>query len=315
MGFEEAFFILLLAPEFYLPLRSLGLRFHASMTGVSAARRIYEIMEQPVPVATLPPVAGAAVSAPVINLRQAFTIEFCDVRYTYPGRELPALEDISFKIQSGQTTALVGPSGAGKSTIASLLLGFMRAEQGSLRWNGQDFAEISPDAWRSQVAWVPQAPYLFHGTVAENIRIARPGASIAELREAAEQAHLAAWIEGLPGKYESQIGESGARLSGGQAQRLALARAFLRDAPLLVMDEPTAHLDVELEHMLQESTRRLCAGRTVLVIAHRLPTVAHADHIIALDGGRIVEEGTHHELIRRGGLYARLLAAYGGYQA
>jgi ATP-binding cassette subfamily C protein CydD len=162
------------------------------------------------------------------------------------------------------------------------------------------------------VAWVPQDPYLFHGTVAENIRIARRAASPDELAWAARQAHAETFIEALPQGYDTVIGERGARLSGGEAQRLALARAFLKDAPLLILDEATANLDPEIEDLVQESMERLLQGRTALIIAHRLTTVRRADRILAMAEGRIVEEGTHGALLQQGGLYQQLVGAYGG---
>ena len=311
MDFEAAFFILLLAPEFYQPLRTLGLRFHASMSGVTAARRIFEVLEHP----PLVERGGEQASGLSVSLRKPFVIEIKDVRCTYPGRSQPALEGISLNIEAGQTVALVGESGAGKSTLAALLLRFLTPERGSIFVNGVPLASISVDAWRAELGWVPQQPYLFHGSIAENLRMARPGAADGELRSALEQAQLFEWVESLPAGWDTSIGEGAARISGGQAQRLALARAFLRDAPLLILDEPTAHLDVEQEQLLQESIGRLCAGRTVLVIAHRLPTVARADQILVLDGGRVVERGTHADLLSRGGNYARLLALYRGRAA
>ncbi len=306
MGFESAFFILLLAPDFYLPLRALGLRFHASMAGVAAARRIFSVLEQPLP--AVPQVENPR----SIPLRSPFEIDFQNVTYTYPNRSQPAIENACFSLLPGQTTALVGSSGAGKSTLAALLLGFAVPDCGIIRVNGIPLSELFIEDWRKQIAWVPQQPYLFHGTLADNLRIARSEASLGELRKAAEQAHLAEWIEQLPQGYDTPVGEDGARISGGQAQRLALARAFLRDAPFLILDEPTAHLDVALERQLQETTRRLCQGRTVLVIAHRLPTVVAADQIIVVEAGQVVENGSHVELLARSGAYVHLLAAYQG---
>ncbi len=305
--FDRAFFILLLAPEFYQPLRALGLRFHASMAGVSAARRIFEVLEQPEPITE-----RQRTGLEPISLDGAFTISLENVRFTYPGRSCPALDDLSLKIHSGEVTALIGPSGSGKSTIAHLFLRFMNPQQGVLRINEMDLAELPLETWRAQTAWVPQQPYLFHGSLAENLRVALPEAPPAELWRALDQAHLAGFVESLPHGLDTQIGEGGSRLSGGQAQRLALARAFLRAAPLLILDEPTAHLDVEQESLLQETTHRLLAGRTALVIAHRLSTVMRADRVIVLDRGRVVEEGAPDTLRRQNGRFARMLADYAG---
>jgi ATP-binding cassette subfamily C protein CydD len=308
LDFEAAFFLLLLAPEFYLPLRSLGLRFHASMAGVNAARRIFEVLEQPL----LTPAAPAQRSQPVPSLRHPFEIAFRDVRFTYPGRSQPALDGVSLTIVSGQTLALVGASGSGKSTLAQLLLCFLRPDSGTLLVNGIPISALPVEAWRAQVAWVPQQPAIFHGSIADNLRMARPNASVEDLRRAAGQAHLLEFIDSLPQGFDAPVGEGGALLSGGQAQRLALARAFLRDAPFLVLDEPTAHLDVAQEHLLQETTRSLCRGRTVVVIAHRLSTVAQVDRVAVLDAGRVHESGVPAALLAQGGAYARLLSAYAG---
>lgn len=308
LDFEAAFFLLLLAPEFYLPLRALGLRFHASMSGVGAAKRIYAVLEQPLPAPDQPVLPAAEVP----SLRGPFVIQLREVFFTYPGRDQPALNGVSLSIASGQTLALVGASGSGKSTLAQMLLRFLQPDSGGILVNGISLSSLSVDAWRAQVAWVPQQPYLFHGSLADNLRVARPDATADEMREAARQAHLLDWIESLPQGLDAQVGEGGSLLSGGQAQRLALARAFLRDAPLLVLDEPTAHLDVAQEQLLQEATRRLWRGRTVVVIAHRLSTVSQADRVVVMKAGRVVETGAPGDLLARGGAYARLVTAYAG---
>jgi ABC-type multidrug transport system fused ATPase/permease subunit len=176
--------------------------------------------------------------------------------------------------------------------------------------NGSLLRDLSPTAWREQVAWVPQNPYLFHGTVADNIRLGHPGANKSELENAARRAHAHGFIEALPNGYETLIGERGARLSGGEAQRLALARAFLKDAPLLVLDEATANLDPEIEAAVQEAMARLLEGRTALLIANRLPTIYRADRILVMAQGRIVQQGTHAALLEQEGLYRQLAMAY-----
>jgi ATP-binding cassette subfamily C protein CydD len=208
--------------------------------------------------------------------------------------------------------AMVGPSGAGKSTVAYLLLRFVEPQKGTLTAGGQPLADWPLADWRRQVAWVPQAPTLFHGSVADNIRLGRPRATPDEVIRAARQAHAHEFVRALPQGYETLVGERGARLSGGEAQRIALARAFLKDAPLLILDEATADLDPEVEAHVQEALARLLRGRTAILIAHRLNTVLHADRILVMDGGRVVENGTHQALLAAGGLYRRLLGAYGG---
>ncbi|NPA90206.1 MAG: thiol reductant ABC exporter subunit CydD [Chloroflexi bacterium] len=304
--FRQALFVLILAPEFYMPLRELGAKFHAGMSGTAAAQRIFQILNTPVPRRDPHP-ASAQRERPA-----HFHIRFVDVHFAYEGGERPALRGVSFAIQEGQKVALVGPSGAGKSTIAHLLLRFIEPDRGQILVDGHPLAAWDARTWRTYVAWVPQMPYLFYGTVAENIRLARPDASMDEVIQAAQLAHADAFIRELPDGYDTLIGERGARLSGGQAQRIALARAFLKDAPFLILDEATANLDPENEALLQDAVARLLAGRTALIIAHRLSTVYDADQIVVLSQGRVVETGTHGTLLQREGLYRRLVTAYGG---
>jgi thiol reductant ABC exporter CydD subunit len=322
LPFEQAFFVLILAPEFYLPLRLLGTRFHAGMSGVTAARRIFEILEAKAKVeAEVEAKAEAKAEVEVeveakaeaeaeaeLNLNLA--IRFEDVYYAYEDGERPALNGLSLQITPGQKVALVGPSGAGKSTVAHLLLRFIQPDRGMITVDGIRLQELPLPAWRAQVAWVPQNPYLFHATVIENMRLARPEASLDEVIWAARQAHAHSFIQSLPQGYDTPIGERGARLSGGQAQRIALARAFLKDAPLLILDEATSNLDPEHETLLQEATERLMQGRTILIIAHRLSTVYRADQIWVMAGGQVVEAGTHATLLQQDGLYWRLVTAY-----
>lgn len=304
MAFEQAFFLLMLAPEFYLPLRALGLRFHASMAGISAARQIYAVLNQPVPV--------TAAGAQPIDLRQPFNITLREVSYTYPERDQPALDGVSLEIAAGQTVALVGSSGAGKSTLAALLLRFLDPASGDIWVNEHALETIDLEQWRAQIAWVPQRPHLFSGTLAENIRLADPNASDTALNAALRAANLEALVQELPLGLRTPIGEGALRLSSGQAQRLALARAFLRDAPFVIMDEPTAHMDVESEAALIEASRVLLAGKTALVIAHRRSTVLAADRAIVLENGRVVADGPPLRLLEQDGVFSRLFAAQGG---
>jgi ATP-binding cassette subfamily C protein CydD len=301
LPFEEALFILLLTPEFYLPLRMLGTRFHAGMAGVAAAQRIFEVLEVEAEV-KVEVEKGASLS---LNLN----LNLNDLYFAYDEGRRPALRGLTFAVSRGQKVALVGPSGAGKSTVAYLLLRFIEPDQGEILVDGRPLRELPRHVWREQVAWVPQNPHLFDGTVAENILLGRPGADSDEVAWAARQAHAQTFIESLPHGYDTAIGERGARLSGGEAQRLALARAFLKDAPLLILDEATANLDPEIEDMVQEAMERLLMGRTALIIAHRLSTVRRADRILVMSEGRIQEEGTHAALLREEGLYWQLVHA------
>jgi len=316
--FQPALFLLVLAPEFYMPLRALGARFHAGMSGVTAARRIFEVLDVPAP----PPPTSTDVPeapSPLPDLKSTpFTIHIQDLTYTYPGETTPALQGITLSIPSDQHLALVGKTGAGKSTLVNLLLGFLHPTSGSLSLsvNGRLLPFPPPQHHRPTIAWVPQRPYLFHDTIANNIKLGRPEASLQEVIAAARSAHLHDFIQTLPQGYDTVIGEGGARLSAGQAQRLALARAFLLDAPILILDEPTSSLDPETEALLEESTRRLIRGRTVITIAHRLNTIFQADRILVLDQGRLVEQGTHRHLLAQNGLYAAMVRTYqSGFEA
>jgi thiol reductant ABC exporter CydD subunit len=324
LSFQQGFFVLLLAPEFYLPLRMLGARFHAGMQGVAAAQRIFAVLETRAPGDASGPRAtpdqevgqsailladDPSLPSPVPPSR--LDVRFSGVHYAYDDGQRRALNGLSFTLPHGEPVALVGPSGAGKSTVAYLLLRFIEPDKGAITMGGRPLHELSPAVWREQVAWVPQDPHLFHGTVAENIRLARPGASCDQVEHAARQASAHDFVEALPRGYDTVIGERGARLSGGEAQRIALARAFLKDAPLLILDEATANLDPEIEALVQEAMARLLPGRTALIIAHRLSTVYHASRIVVMDQGRVAEEGSHAGLMQQDGLYRRLVGAYG----
>lgn len=303
MAFLHGFFVLLLAPEFYLPLRTLGTHYHARMEAIAAAERLVEVLETP-----LPPAPGAPLALPP---ERPLGVRYEGVGFTYPGGST-ALEAVDLDLAPGERVALVGPSGAGKSTVVNLLLGFLRPDAGRILVNGVDLAGLEREAWLREVAFVPQRPRVFHGTLFDNIRLGRPDADPAAVREAARLARAEEFIDRLPQGYATPVGEAGQGLSGGQIQRLALARAFLKDAPLVVLDEPTASLDPDSEALVQAAIERLAVGRTLLVVAHRLATVRGADRIVVLDGGRVVESGAHRELMAAGGLYRRMVTAYGG---
>jgi ATP-binding cassette, subfamily C, bacterial CydD len=300
--FEAAFLALLLAPEFFRPLRDLGVHRHAGMEGKTSADRIFEILDTPQPM----PKASGTADQPLGQL----TIEFSDVGYDYPDSEQAALSGVDLTLPAGTCTALVGRSGAGKSTLVNLLVRFLDFDTGRITANGVPIDELSVEGWRENLALVPQRPYLFYGSVLENIRLARPDATREEVERAAELAGASGFIERLSRGYDTEVGERGVRLSGGEAQRVAIARAFLKDAPVLVMDESTSSLDPESERLIGDALVRLMRDRTVLVIAHRLNTAYRADQIAVLQAGRLAETGTHAELIECGGPYARLVGTY-----
>ncbi|MFF4844288.1 thiol reductant ABC exporter subunit CydD [Streptomyces collinus] len=261
--------ILILAPEAYLPLRQVGAQYHAAAEGLAAAEEIFAVLETPVPASG----TGAVPAGPVA---------FDGMTVRYPGRSADAVTGVSFTVEPGETVALVGPSGAGKSTLVNTLLGFVRPTAGRVRIGGTDLAELDLDAWRSRVAWVPQRPHLYAGTIAENVRLARPGADDAAVRRALADAGALEFVDGLPEGADTVLGEDGAGLSAGQRQRLALARAFLADRPVLALDEPTAALDGATEAEVVAAVRRLAVGRTVLLVVHRPALLDVADRVVRL---------------------------------
>ncbi|MDH4987645.1 ABC transporter transmembrane domain-containing protein [Aminobacter anthyllidis] len=269
-------------------------------SAAGAAERITEIL------AETPTVAAPALPV-ALPAKSTGAIEFRDVTFSYPVRpDRAAVHGLSFTVKPGETVAIVGPSGAGKSTVFSLLLRFYDPEAGAVVIDGVDLQKADPRAVRDRIAIVPQDVTVFASTAAENIGFGRPGAARADIESAARAALADGFIEKLQNGYETQVGERGVTLSGGQRQRIAIARAILRDAPILLLDEATSALDAESEKHVQVALEHLMQGRTTIVIAHRLATVLKADRILVMDGGRIVEEGTHAGLVAKGGIYARL---------
>jgi ATP-binding cassette subfamily C protein CydD len=301
--FYDAFFVLLLAPEFYLPMRLLGSSFHAGIDGVTASKSIFEILDAK----NVAKISGARVEKSSVP----FAIEFREVAFEYRSNT-QVLKNISFKIEAGEKIALVGKSGAGKSTLLNLLLKFIEPTRGEILAKGGKLSEISRESWLRNVTYLSQHPYLFHGSVRENLLLAKPNANDSELFAALEFANIENFVRSLPQGLDTPTGERGAALSGGQVQRIALARAYLKNAPILLLDEPTANLDPEIEEEISAKIFELMKNKTVITIAHRLKTIENSDKIVVLQNGEIAELGTHEELLRKGGVYATLLNYYAG---
>ena len=283
MGYETALLVLLLTPEAFLPLRAVAAQFHAGMEGAAAAGRVLEILE------TEPTLGPRPI--PRIRAADLYTDEIAlnAVTAAYPGRDRPALRELSLAIRPGERVAVTGPSGAGKSTLLALLLGFVQPAAGTIQVGGTDLAAIELGRWRAQIAWVPQQPHLFAGTAAGNIALGSPGTRLDAIRRAAELAGAAEFIEALPGGYDAELGERGLRLSAGERQKIALARAFLRDARLLLLDEPAAHLDPASARQLWETVETMAAGRTVVLVSHGRGWEGLASRVITLDHGQLAQ--------------------------
>jgi ATP-binding cassette subfamily B protein len=296
---QTVFYVILLASAFAV----LGEMYGDVLRAAGATERLMELLHARSAVAE-----PAQPVQPVRNPAGA-RLSLQSLRFHYPSRpDTWALDGLTGEVPAGQTIAIVGPSGAGKTTLFDLLMRFHDPQQGRVEMDGVPIERIGLHALRDCMALVPQTPVVFTGTVLENIRYGRPGATLDEVRAAAQAAHAHEFIEALPQGYDTDLGDRGVRLSGGQRQRIAIARAMLKNAPLLLLDEATSALDAQSEHVVQAALERAMAGRTTLVIAHRLATVQRADRIWVLDHGRLVEQGTHAELIARGGLYASLAA-------
>ncbi len=290
MSLRAGLFALVLAPEAYMPLRQLGANYHASAEGMAAAEQVFAVLPDNGVHENTGRFGNKVFETPstprdgrrgVPDMTAAdITVEGLTV--SYPGRPRPALDGLSLHVEAGEIVALAGPSGCGKSTLLGVLLGFVVAERGAVRIGGRDLAELDADAWRAQLAWVPQRPHLFASSIAENVRLGHRGASDAELAAATAAAGLSDLVAGLPNGLDTVLGERGAGLSAGERQRVALARAFLRDAPLLLLDEPTANLDGQTEQQVLEAVQRLSRGRTVILVAHRPALLRMADRVVDL---------------------------------
>jgi ATP-binding cassette subfamily C protein CydCD len=292
---------MLLAVYSFAPVVNIVTVAKELMQTVASARRYFAIQDEPVPVQDGPDRVAATGGA--------LAVAFENVTFRYNPTDAPALEDATFEVGAGQTVALVGRSGAGKSTAAHLLMRFWDPQSGRITIGGRDIRDFQLDELRRHIGLVAQDTYLFNTTLWENLKLGNPDATDEEIRRAARLANVEEFIQSLPEGFETIVGERGAQLSGGQRQRVAIARALLKDAPILVLDEATSHLDAVNEAEVRQALARLMEGRTTLVIAHRLSTIRDTDRIVVLDNGHVVEQGDHGELLALDGLYSHLVAS------
>jgi len=301
MAFFYGFFVLLLAPEFYIPLRNFGVQNHARMEAAAAAEGIAEMLDRPAPAAHNARTANPAFDGP---------IKFQGVHFAYEAGR-PALAGLDLQIGPGEHVAIVGPSGSGKSTLASMLLGFIFPERGEIRIGNQQLGPSNATLWRRQISWIPQRAHLFHASIRDNICLGTPDASLNQILEACDAANAMEFIDTLPHGLDTVVGEGGQGLSGGQVQRIAVARALVRGTPWLLLDEPTAHLDPGSERLLTKALARLRHDHALISIAHRLQTVRDADRIIVMQAGKVAQQGTFEELAGTDGTFRELLQSGG----
>ncbi|MBL0713875.1 MAG: cysteine/glutathione ABC transporter permease/ATP-binding protein CydD [Desulfosarcina sp.] len=296
----EGLFILILAPDFFLPLRELGTHYHARAEAAGAAEEILKVFSLPLPLTPGPRVA--------LEANDPIDIRFANVALSFEKGRRPVLNDLSFIVAPGEQIALVGPSGAGKTSVLNLLMGFQYPDTGEIAIAGRPLATLDIEAWRRQLAWIGQQPVLFFGSIRENICLGRPGADKAAVEQAARAAKVTEFSRRLPEGLDTRIGEMAADLSRGQAQRVALARAFLKNAPLLLLDEPTAGLDLQNERLVLEALQALSRNRTVLMVSHRLASIRAADRVLVLSDGRIGEQGPYDALMAARGILHAMIA-------
>ncbi|MGI9235809.1 MAG: ABC transporter ATP-binding protein/permease [Woeseiaceae bacterium] len=297
----EAVAVVFMSLEFSRTLLLIGEFFFAGALGREVAAEVVKFLDEEAPVKSADGRRLATAD------RQAVEIEFRDVSFTYPGTEEPAIKNLSFTLTPNETVALIGKSGSGKTTITNLLLRTLDAQSGQILFGGTPDDMLALDSIREQIALVPQDPFLFFGTVADNLRVAKEDATNEELLSALKAAELLDFVEANPAGLGTKVGDQGMALSGGQAQRLAIARAILKDAPIVILDEPTSQIDVETEALLNSALVRLTRNKTVLLIAHRLSTIEQADRILVMHHGELAESGTRDEFLARGGLYASMV--------
>lgn len=301
--FDIALMILILIPDFYGPWRALGGKFHDSLKGLAAIDHLFSVLDAP------KWVHGAGTR--VLSESGPWPMTARGLRFTYPGRTVPALDGLDLDLAPREHLAIIGPSGSGKSTLVTLLFG-LGPYEGSLTVGGTELSELALGWWRTQVTWIHQHPYLFFGNVRDNLRIARPGATDDELWWALDQAAGRRFVESLPEGLDTPLGQEGHRISAGQRQHLAIARAFLRDSPVVVFDEPTQNLDPASESALQAALETLLDGRSAILIAHRLSTILRADRVVTMHRGRVEQTGTLDELRRQPGRFRQYLAQFEG---